>query len=415
MAGKFLSLEEAAQALGVGVDEVHRLVDRKRLFPLRDGATIKFKADDIERARGGLDDSLAGSGTLELDLDAVPGGAPPSSPTAVPAERAPAKTPPASDIGLDDLGLDLDSGAAAVTDGGGADAGSWVLGNDDSDLRPGGVSAPAEAGGHEPPATGGPQPAGPDSPLPLASGSFLADDDLALDSLITSSPALDDLSIEGIAGDGGSAPDGLGSALDLSDAAPGGTREFPGGTPGVGSRVIGSDSGVASLSGSLAVPLDSGVSLEDGELQVSGIDLAPASGLGLGNGDESLGGPGSLVGEAFDLGGMDDEESASVVIPTESTGDSSFFENVGDASGSFADSSSMGLAPAGADALGADVFEAGGGMTFSAWQLAGLIASALVLFLGSLVMLDLLWTVRSPGPFISAPLLDALANAFNWR
>jgi excisionase family DNA binding protein len=413
MAGKFLSLEEAAQALGVGVDEVHRLVDRKRLFPLRDGTTIKFKVDDIERARGGLDDSLAGSGTLELDLDAVPGGRPPSSPTAVPAGQSPAGTPPASDLGLDDLGLD--AGPAAVTNGGGADTGSWVLGTDDSDILPGGVSAPAKADGHEPPATGGPQPAGPDSPLPLASGSFLADDDLSLDSLMTSSPALDEFSIEGIAADGGSATDGLGSALDVSDAAPGGTREFPGGSPGAGSRVIGSDSGVASLSGSLAVPLDSGVSLEDGELQVSGIDLAPASGLGLGNADEPLGGPGSLAGDAFDLGGTDDEESASVVIPTESTGDSSFFDNVGDASGSFADSSSMGLAPAGADALGADVFEAGGGMTFSAWQLTGLIASTLLLFLGSLVMLDLLWTVRSPGPFISAPLLDALANAFNWR
>jgi hypothetical protein len=149
-------------------------------------------------------------------------------------------------------------------------------------------------------------------------------------------------------------------------------------------------------------------------LQVSGIDLAPASGLGLGNADEPLGGPGSLAGEAFDLGG-DDEESASVVIPTEATGDSSFFDNVGDASGSVADSSSMGLAPAGVDALRADIFEAGGGMSFSAWQLAGLIASTLLLLLGSLVMLDLLWTVRSPGPFISAPLLDALANAFNWR
>jgi hypothetical protein len=172
---------------------------------------------------------------------------------------------------------------------------------------------------------------------------------------------------------------------------------------------------VASLSGSLALPLDSGVSLEDGELQVSGIDLAPASGLGGQNVDDLLGGSGALAGEAFDLGGGDDEESASVVIPTESTGDSSFFDNVGDASGSFADSSSMGLAAAGADALAADVFEAGGGMTFSPWQLVGLIACTLFLFLGSLVMLDLLWTVRSARPFVSAPLLDALANAFNWR
>ena len=48
MAGKFLSLEEAARRLGVSLDEVNRLVDRKELFPMRDGATIKFKVDEIE-------------------------------------------------------------------------------------------------------------------------------------------------------------------------------------------------------------------------------------------------------------------------------------------------------------------------------------------------------------------------------
>jgi hypothetical protein len=406
MAGKFLSLEEAAQALGVGADEVLRMVDRKLVFPLRDGATIKFKADDIERARDGLDDSLAGgslagSGTLELDLDALPGSSPPSSPTMPPAQDASAHKTPAS--GLDDLSLDLDASPAEVTDPGDGDD-NWVLGND-SEIRP--AAAATDAGRNDPPATGGPQPAGLDSPLPLASGSFLADDDLALDSLITSSPSLGE-------------PAGS-AALDLSDAQPGETLEFPGGPPGGGSRVAGSDSLVSSLSGSLAVPLDSGVSLEDGELQVSGIDIGAASGLGvevaddLRGGSGLLGASGSLAGDAFDLGGSDDEESASVVIPTESTGDSSFFDNVGDASGSLADSSSMGLAPGGADAIAADVFEAGGGMTFSPWQLVGLIACSLLLLLGSLVMLDLLWTVRSAGPFISAPLLDALANAFNWR
>ena len=53
MAGKFLSLEETARLLGVAVDEVQRLVDRKKLFPMRDGATIKFKADDVERLADG--------------------------------------------------------------------------------------------------------------------------------------------------------------------------------------------------------------------------------------------------------------------------------------------------------------------------------------------------------------------------
>ena len=66
MAGKFLLLEEAALHLGVSADEVHRLVEKKKLFPLRDGTTLKFKIDDLDRlAVEGVTD------TLELDLDDV--------------------------------------------------------------------------------------------------------------------------------------------------------------------------------------------------------------------------------------------------------------------------------------------------------------------------------------------------------
>ena len=69
MAGKFMSPEEAARLLGVSVDEVNRLVDRKKLFPMRDGATIKFKTDDVERLVRTLgEESASGSGGLELDL-----------------------------------------------------------------------------------------------------------------------------------------------------------------------------------------------------------------------------------------------------------------------------------------------------------------------------------------------------------
>ena len=70
MAGKFMSPEEAARLLGVSVDEVNRLVDRKKLFPMRDGATNKFKTDDVERLLRTLgEESGSGSGSGELDLD----------------------------------------------------------------------------------------------------------------------------------------------------------------------------------------------------------------------------------------------------------------------------------------------------------------------------------------------------------
>ena len=69
MAGRFLSLEEAARQLGVSVDEVNRLVDRKKLFPMRDGASVKFKADDIDRVARDLGEDNSQSGDLDLDLD----------------------------------------------------------------------------------------------------------------------------------------------------------------------------------------------------------------------------------------------------------------------------------------------------------------------------------------------------------
>ena len=71
MAGKFMSPEEAARLLGISIDEVNRLVDRKKLFPMRDGATIKFKTDDVERLVRTLGEE-ASSAADELDLD-IPG------------------------------------------------------------------------------------------------------------------------------------------------------------------------------------------------------------------------------------------------------------------------------------------------------------------------------------------------------
>ncbi|MFM9196823.1 MAG: hypothetical protein ACKOWG_13980, partial [Planctomycetia bacterium] len=51
------------------LDEIHRLVDRKRLFPLRDGTTLKFKIDELDRlAAAGIEDDAPSGLSLELEL-----------------------------------------------------------------------------------------------------------------------------------------------------------------------------------------------------------------------------------------------------------------------------------------------------------------------------------------------------------
>jgi Helix-turn-helix domain len=64
MARKLIDQDEAAKILGVSVDEINKMRDRKQLFPYRDGDAWKFKLEDLERAKqemaSGASDSWAG-------------------------------------------------------------------------------------------------------------------------------------------------------------------------------------------------------------------------------------------------------------------------------------------------------------------------------------------------------------------
>lgn len=343
MAGKFVSLEEAARLLGVSTDEVNRLVDRKKLFPMRDGATFKFKADEVERLASSLGDEESVGDPLALDLDAG--------------------EPPAGGGGDDDLVL-------------GAADDDWVLGGGSGIESASRTILRGQAGS----TAGDEQPASD------------ADDDLALESIIgASSPSL------------AAQATGVGLEIDDIAVAPGSGAA---GSRATGSIVAGSGAGAA-LSG----PLDSGLSLETADVVASGIDVAAASGIG---GDLDLGG-GQLGGEAFELGGdLGDDDSASVVIATEESGDSSFFGAAMDDSASVAfddgsvsdiSSTSLGVAPV----------EYAVDTTFSVWQILGLLACALLLLTGGLVMFDLVWTIRGPDETaLSAPLLQALAKVLPW-
>jgi len=375
MAGKFLSLEEAARHLGVTIDEINRFVDRKKLFPMRDGANVKFKLDDIERVAADLADEAPGDGSgLALDLDL-------SSPSLGAGS--------AVGSGLDDLVL-----------GDPADATESIFGDDAG-------SAPSRTIM---------QPKGDDIAVGGEdfvigdAGSALANSDLEIDSIIeASSPSL---------AKGGAAPSGA----DSNVVGGSGTLSID-----LGSGSIGGLSGpaAAALSGAIG---ESGLSLEgdlggsDMNLGGSGLDLGGsgvalggsgvALGSGIGSGIDDVGGV--LGGDAFELGdATTDDESASVVVATEDSGDSSFFGTVSDDSGSVSleDASSAALIP------GDDGFLEGvAGPPFSALQIVGLICCTLFLLTAALVMIDLVWSIRTPaGTPISSPLLKALTDLFSWR
>lgn len=358
MAGKFLSLEEAARHLGVTVDEINRLVDRKKLFPMRDGTLVKFKADDIDRVARDLGDDTSQSEDLSLDLD----------------------LPVAGGSGA--------SGDLAI---------SYPIETDDSIFAADAGDAPP---GSQTIVRGGAAASGVDISLDAAGASALDSDDLALESIIgASSPSLAVPAADGSLA-GGSAVGGDATlAIDLSDA-------LKGSAP-LGSQAAGS---APSMAGSaLSAALDSGLSLEDGDIKLSGIDVAGGSFVAT-DGGSGLGGEDFQLGEA---GG--DEDSASVVIATEESGDSSFFGAAMDAEGSSISEEALGTGSASVSIAG-EPGELSFEMPFSGLQIAGLVCCSLLLLGGGFVMFDLVRTIGSPdGPTLANPLLDSLAETFGWR
>src|SRR5438128_2378667 len=49
MAGKFVDLNEAGQMIGVSPDDLREMRGRGEIFGYRDGASWKFKVDEVER------------------------------------------------------------------------------------------------------------------------------------------------------------------------------------------------------------------------------------------------------------------------------------------------------------------------------------------------------------------------------
>jgi len=383
MAGKFMSPEEAARLLGISVDEVNRLVDRKQLFPMRDGATNKFKTDDVERLLRTLgEESGSGSGELDLDLpelvlDNVPAGGPGEA--------------------TDDDQLILDDGADSIF------ATPTAKGPSASDTGVGKGSVASKS----------------NSGLSLSSPGLSGADLVLTDSVLGDDLESDDLAIESIVG--ASSPSLGGSGISKASGSGDLMIELSG-ISSASSAASKSDSGIAGLSGpglsgpglsgpglgGLSGGLGSGVSLGDSSLADSGVDLGSAASAA----------KGAFSGDDFELGGeATDDESASVVIASDSeAGDSSFFgQTIGGQSSSFGgDDSSLGSAGS-AETL-AFPTQMLDEMSFSAWQIVGLVCCSLLLLFGGFIAYDLVRTIGSPeSTTLSNPLLNSLAEIFGWR
>jgi len=426
MAGKILTLEEAARQLGVTVEEINRLVDRKKLFPMRDGTTIKFKSDDIDRAAQELKDESSGSSDLSLDLDM-------SDITAhvpvIPRGRATAKPPEhnaISDIDADGIVLgdpiEPDESIFSADSPSVRSPSQTIVRGSESD--PGSMALDSHSG--HPPGTSRSSPtnaAGVSGADVLFAESVLGDnqesDELVLESLVSaSSPSLVRKTDRHPPEKEPAVGNGSTLTIDFSDAAAvrGGQRVTS------DSLVIGSGIGLSGISDATRVGaglsgvLDSGLSLDDDAAPDQGV----TSDVGLGLASDRSAGDGATVlgGDDFELGGVtDDQDSASVVIATDSESDSSSFfggVQVESEDASIVTDDFETLTPSSA---GLGDFQ---GVTeetkFSVWQICGLVCCSLTLLAGGFEAYDLVRTIGSPeGPFLANPLLNAMSEAFGWR
>jgi len=414
MAGKLLPLEEAARHLGVSADEVHRLVEKKKLFPLRDGTTLKFKIDDLDRlAADGVDPDAPVTDTLELDLDDVQSGSGGISidgadSIALQASQAQPEGSAQPDSlilgGSGSLADDLD-GNLGVGDAIGQ--GESIFANDQSgqdDLARTMLGTGEALGGLDAMELDLDSIVGLSSPS-LAAPSAAAESGQPAASAERGPPDSGTFNVELSGVDIGSQP----SNATGSNAT--GSLVLGSGVLGSGVEAAGSSGSLINAGAALSGALDSGLSLEDDDAAVSGIDLGS-----LDDSQMAEDGATALAGDEFELGGLTgDDESASVVAVEPESGDSSFFATAGGESSEF-----TGDIPLGPEAATDTGYLTPGEVVpdtkFSVWQICGLVCCALLLLTGGFVMFDLMRTIGSPDELsLSSPLLNPLASVFGWR
>ncbi|MCA9129748.1 MAG: helix-turn-helix domain-containing protein [Planctomycetales bacterium] len=388
----FVTLEEAAKKLGVSADELVEMRSRGEIFGYRDGASWKFKPEEIERVAsermgGALDEDPAGSSILgggsSVMGDSQLGSDSDDNDVALVADPK-----SGSDVRLvrksDDLELassedDDDELALAPDEDDLLPAASNSLGSDielaGSDLELGALGSAV----------------GSDIPI---SGSDSLDLDGSDPSNVIGSSDLNLAGSEIIKGDSDPGIDSgsldlLGSDLELSD---GSDLVLGGGSD----LALGTDSGINLMS-----PADSGISLEDEPLDlaasgISGLDLAAE-----GSDVESGSAVDFQQDDEFQLspsGALDtDDDSGSQVIELEDSSefgdaavalpDAGGFDDLSDvdSAGGFDDGGFGEMAPAGAAAVSMAVPE----VPYKTWEVVLLLGVLLLMSLSGILVSDI--------------------------
>ena len=306
MSSNFIGLEEAAKRLGVSAEELVEMRSRGDIFGYRDGASWKFKPEEIDRVASevlgdALDEDPAGSSILVSEQDLGAAGSKLGSTIG-------------SDIQLaSDTGVDSDSDVALIPDPGTGSDVKLVAGRSGLNKESGSGSN-ILAGG---------------SDLKPGSSNKLTGSDLKLSSDDDDDDELslqaddDELSLSGSgikSGSGTGSDVELGSDISLSMGEGSDLLSglSPVSKPGLGSDLelsdeddlvlgggsdlaIGNDSGINLMS-----PSDSGISLEDEPLDlagsgISGLDLAGEGSDVKPGGSKAGSAVGSGVGSGIDF------------------------------------------------------------------------------------------------------------------
>lgn len=425
MAMKFLTLEEAAQKLGISPDALNQLRERHEAHGYRDGSSWKFKVEEIDRlASEGVEELSDSSNSIDLvdialdddddgdDMvllsEAELGESDPSTSSTIIGKPGSAQDPSESDVRViagDETGSDV----KLVPDADAASSDSGVK------LAPSIVDVP-DAPAAEVPATGESGLSLDDDSLELdldfGSGVPLVKDDSPTDQVGDSSFEVDDDDAVSLAGEYGisSDDDDDDSGGDINLGGENDDDEFV--LRGGGSDITmgAGDSGI-----SLADPADSGLSLADP------LDLGSSSGgemLDLGDADdgssdfelssdsnsEALSEVGSdddfLLTPMEDAGDADSEESGSQVIALDESDDfgasaAAMLDDVGGGMVSMEDESEDSVdfseTTTTATYSGAPAMQPRGPEArFSTWDVVGLGACTMLLVLCGMVMFDLM-------------------------